>query len=46
MEGLTETINHVKTELMPRYDFEEYSRNRQQEWDNDGSSPSSDHSGY
>lgn len=46
MEGLTETINHVKTELMPEYDFEEYSRNRQQEWDNDGAAPSTDNSGY
>lgn len=26
MEALTETVNHVKTELMPEYNFEEFSR--------------------
>lgn len=25
-EALTETVNHVKTELMPEYNFEEFSR--------------------
>ena len=28
MEAFTETINHVKTELMPEYDFEEFNRSR------------------
>jgi hypothetical protein len=26
MEALTDTVNHVKTELMPEYNFEEFSR--------------------
>lgn len=26
MEALSETVNHVKTDLMPEYDFEEFSR--------------------
>jgi len=26
MDGLNETIGHVKTELMPEYDFEEFRR--------------------
>lgn len=25
LEALTETVNHVKTDLMPEYDFEEFS---------------------
>jgi hypothetical protein len=28
MEAFTETINHVKTELMPEYDFEEFNRSK------------------
>jgi hypothetical protein len=28
MEAFTETMNYVKTELMPEYDFEEFNRNR------------------
>ncbi len=28
MEAFTETVNHVKTELMPEYDFEEFSRSK------------------
>ncbi len=31
-EGLQETIDHVKTELMPDYDYDEYTR-RNQEWE-------------
>ncbi len=27
IEGLQDTIDHVKTELLPEYDFDEYSRN-------------------
>lgn len=27
MEAITETINHVKEELLPEYDFDEFSRN-------------------
>ena len=30
--GLEEVINHVKTELMPDYDYDEYTR-RQEEWE-------------
>ncbi len=31
-DGLQETIDHVKTELMPDYDYDEYTR-RNQEWE-------------
>ena len=30
--GLSEAINHVKTELMPDFDYEQYER-RQEEWE-------------
>ncbi|MFK7908272.1 MAG: DUF3276 family protein [Chitinophagales bacterium] len=33
MTGLEETVNHVKTELMPEYDFDEYTR---RPYDEDG----------
>ncbi len=29
MDALNETVAHVKTELMPEYDFEEFSRNHE-----------------
>ncbi len=32
LEGLDETIKHVKTELMPDYDYEEYTR-KNKEWE-------------
>lgn len=32
MAGLQDTVDHVKTELMPDYDYEEYTR-RQLEWE-------------
>jgi len=32
LKGMEETINYVKTELMPDYDFDEYQR-RQEEWE-------------
>ncbi|HFA49602.1 MAG TPA: DUF3276 family protein [Bacteroidetes bacterium] len=32
MAGLEDAINHVKTELMPDYDYEEFDR-RQAEWE-------------
>ena len=32
VEGLQDAINHVKTELMPDYDYEEFDR-RQEEWE-------------
>ncbi|NND05460.1 MAG: DUF3276 family protein [Saprospiraceae bacterium] len=32
LQGLQETIDHVKSELMPEYDYEEYSR-KNQEWE-------------
>jgi len=33
LSSLTETIDHVKTELMPDYDYEQFER-RQEEWEN------------
>ena len=32
MEGLNEAVNHIKTELMPDYDYDEYTR-RHEEWE-------------
>ncbi len=32
VQGLEDTINHVKTELMPDYDYDEFTR-RNQEWE-------------
>jgi hypothetical protein len=32
LKSLEETVNHVKTNLMPNYDFEEFDR-RQEEWE-------------
>lgn len=32
LASLTDTINHVKTDLMPDYDYEEFER-RQEEWE-------------
>lgn len=32
VNGLQDAINHVKTDLMPEYDYEEYDR-RQEEWE-------------
>ncbi len=32
MSGLEETLNHIKTELMPDYDYDEYTR-RHEEWE-------------
>lgn len=29
MEAFNETVNHVKTELMPEYDFEEFQREKE-----------------
>ncbi|MBI1221437.1 MAG: DUF3276 family protein [Bacteroidetes bacterium] len=31
MDALNETVSHVKTELMPEYDFEEFSRSNESE---------------
>ncbi len=31
-QSLDEVVNHIKTELMPDYDYEEYTR-RQEEWE-------------
>jgi len=31
--SLTEVINHVKTELLPDYNFEEFDRKRDDDWD-------------
>src|SRR3954463_15455384 len=31
MEALNETVNHVKTDLMPEYDFEEFRNNQREE---------------
>ncbi len=32
LESLTETVDHIKTELLPDYDFDEYTK-RNQEWE-------------
>ncbi len=32
LEGLQDAVNHVKTELMPDYDYEQFDR-RQEEWE-------------
>jgi len=32
MNALSETVNHVKTDLMPEYDYEQFER-RQEEWE-------------
>jgi len=32
MSGLEEALNHIKTELMPDYDYDEYTR-RHEEWE-------------
>lgn len=32
LDSLTETIDHIKTELLPEYDFDEYTK-RNQEWE-------------
>ena len=32
LEGLNDAVNHVKTELMPDYDYEQFDR-RQEEWE-------------
>lgn len=32
VEALSEVVNHVKTNLMPNYDYDEFTR-RQQEWE-------------
>jgi hypothetical protein len=32
MESLEDVVNHVKTELMPDYDYDEYTR-RHEEWE-------------
>ncbi len=46
LEGLQETIDHVKNELMPEYDYDEYTRKnaeweerRKEELDEDGQLP-------
>lgn len=33
MDAFTETVNHVKSELMPEYDYEEFQRNNDDEDD-------------
>lgn len=30
LEGMTDTINHIKTELMPDYDYDEYTRRHEE----------------
>lgn len=35
MESLTDVVEHVKTELMPDYDYEEYARRYEEEGDDD-----------
>ncbi len=31
MEAFTETVNYVKSDLMPEYDFDEYTRSNEEE---------------
>jgi hypothetical protein len=38
LNALNKTVDHVKTELMPDYDYEEFDRNREYDYDNDNSS--------
>jgi hypothetical protein len=42
MEALNETINHVKTDLMPGYDFEQFSRENYR-GDDEGESSHDEH---
>jgi len=42
LTSLEETINHVKTELMPDYDYEEFDR-RQEEWETKRAEEGDDH---
>lgn len=32
MEAFTETVNYVKSDLMPEYDFDEYSRSKDEDY--------------
>ena len=32
MQGLNDAVNHVKTELLPEYDYDEFTR-KQEEWE-------------
>lgn len=41
MEGLEETVNYVKSELLPDYDYDEYTR-RNQEWEDQRSEEDDD----
>lgn len=44
MEFANQTVNHLKTNLMPEYDFDEYAR-KQEEWEREhphGSTPAND----
>lgn len=41
MEGLEETVNYVKSELLPDYDYDEYTR-RNQEWEDQRSEEEDD----
>ena len=44
VESLQEVVNHVKTELMPDYDYDEFAR-RQEEWEaanREGEGPDAD----
>ena len=34
MEGLNETVEHVKTDLMPDYDYDEYTRRHEEYLEN------------
>ncbi len=38
LDGLTEAINYVKTELMPDYDYDEFTR-RHEEWEAQNAKP-------
>lgn len=40
LQGLNDAIDHVKTELLPEYDYEQYER-RQEEWEKENASSDS-----
>ena len=46
LEALQETVNHVKTELMPEYDFDEFSHRNDDNDDNNSGYSSSSGSSY
>jgi len=44
IEAMQEAVNHVKNELMPDYDFDEFDRNREQYYNEQDEKPLTDNS--